>query len=495
MSTKPNNTANSTIIAIITDIHYGSPSTLTQRRTDIADILLLRVVHRLNRYIKPDVTVVLGDILDEGNSPASAARLKHIHGILDKLEAHLIVIPGNHDGDIEDFYRNFPRPTAIEKVGDICFIPFIDRDAPGHNATRSPEDIGRFRQVRSECDGLVVALQHVCLHPEGLADIPYNYTNAESIISEMQRAGVTLSLSGHYHKGAELIKHKGIHFVNAPGLCEHPFQFTVVHVDNQAVTMKNHQLAMPKSLHLVDNHVHTELAYCQENMTVERAISFSEAVGLRGIGFAEHSGQLYFPSDQYWGGACYLSGIESAKPEHDRIAQYLQLKEKYNDNNVRFGLEVDIDYKGRLLLKDADRIEMDYVIGSVHSTPNIKTPGVPQSQLADEFMALLEKLLRHDVGAIAHPFRVFRRAGLTAPEFLYEPVADLLAKYETAAEINYHINEPPLLFIIACLERDVKFTLGSDAHNLYEVGDFTPNLQLLKTAGYDGDLGDILLAL
>ena len=110
-------------------------------------------------------------------------------------------------------------------------------------------------------------------------------------------------------------------------------------------------------------------------------------------------------------------------------------------------------------------------------------------------MGLLAKLLSHNVDAIAHPFRVFRRAKLPTPENLLLPVADLFAKYKVAAEINYHTNEPSLPFIQACLERGVKFTLGSDAHNLYEVGEFDPHLKLLEEAGYDGDLYDILLSL
>ena len=56
-------------IAVLTDVHYGAGSIIAQRRSEIADILLLRAVHRLNRLIHPDVTVVLGDLVDDGASP------------------------------------------------------------------------------------------------------------------------------------------------------------------------------------------------------------------------------------------------------------------------------------------------------------------------------------------------------------------------------------------------------------------------------------------
>ena len=37
------------------------------------------------------------------------------------------------------------------------------------------------------------------------------------------------------------------------------------------------------------------------------------------------------------------------------------------------------------------------------------------------------------------------------------------------------------------------FTFGSDAHNLYEIGEFAPHLELLRSVGSDGDLKDIML--
>ena len=115
------------------------------------------------------------------------------------------------------------------------------------------------------------------------------------------------------------------------------------------------------------------------------------------------------------------------------------------------------------------------------------------TDLEGEYLFLLEKLLAHNIDILAHPLRVFRRAHLQAPETLFAPVAELLAKYATAAEINFHSNEPALPFIEACMRRGVRFSLGSDAHNLYEIGEFAPHLQLLRDAGFDGDLDDILV--
>ena len=55
-------------IAVIADTHYGANSSASALRCEIADILLMRTVYRLNRLIRPDITLVLGDVLDNGKS-------------------------------------------------------------------------------------------------------------------------------------------------------------------------------------------------------------------------------------------------------------------------------------------------------------------------------------------------------------------------------------------------------------------------------------------
>ncbi len=65
-------------IAFIADPHYGTQSSIPNRRTDIADILLQRAIARLNRLVRPDVTWILGDVLDQGAAGDAQERLKHI---------------------------------------------------------------------------------------------------------------------------------------------------------------------------------------------------------------------------------------------------------------------------------------------------------------------------------------------------------------------------------------------------------------------------------
>lgn len=252
-------------IAVIADTHYGRDGASPSRRCDVADVLMRRAVYRLNRLVRPDITLVLGDVLDDGGSRDAEDRLLHMRSILDKLDAPYITIPGNHDGDVDAFYRVFTRPKDVEDIRGVRFVSFIDQEQPGYNARRSATDIARLREARDGFHGPIVALQHVCLFPPGRSEAPYNYTNAAEIITSMQQADVRLSVSGHYHKGAEDVRDARITFVNAPGLCESPFPFTVICLDQDTVHTQRHELAISDSLRLVDGHVHTQLAYCNQD--------------------------------------------------------------------------------------------------------------------------------------------------------------------------------------------------------------------------------------
>jgi len=483
---------NTVKIAVIADLHYGRKALNPARRCEISDILLQRTIYRLNRLVKPDITLILGDILDDGQSPEAENNLNYIKTFLDKLDSQYIIIPGNHDCDTDLFYRVFPRPDDLEEICGVRFLSFIDREEPGYNANRSTSDLNLLRIAGNNFSGPIVTLQHVCLFPAGRSDIPYNYTNADEIIKVMKETGVILSLSGHYHKGADTIRDGNITFINAPGMCEAPFPYSVINIVDGHIQRERQDLAMVEYPDLIDSHMHSQLAYCSDHMDVKSTIALAEDFGLGGIIFTEHSGQLYFDETRYWNNKCLEEGINSANDKNNRMDNYLQFKSKYENRTVRFGLEVDCDFKGNMLLKPEDRSHFDFLIGAVHSLPGLSRSNKPEKRDCDDFLFLIEKLLTRDIDVLAHPFRVFKRSGWTSPEELFLPTAELLKKYNTAAEINFHTNEPPVGLIRACLNHGVKFSLASDAHHLAEIGDFSYHLDLLERAGFDGSLYDIL---
>jgi histidinol phosphatase-like PHP family hydrolase len=237
-------------------------------------------------------------------------------------------------------------------------------------------------------------------------------------------------------------------------------------------------------------------------MTAEKAVNLSEDFGLAGLAFTEHSRHLYFSRQHYGGDSWFKEGITAAEPEESRIRDYLKLKKRHERQDVRFGIEADCDSRGNLLLRREDRLPFDYVIGAIHKLPGLaeapppaETPdGLPSTAAGNAFLFLVEKLVSRNIDVLAHPFRVFKRSGLPVPSRLFAPAAELLRAHNTAAEINFHTNTPPADFIRECLRLGVKVTFASDAHHLAEVGDFALHLSLLKEAGFDGPLSDILAA-
>lgn len=473
-----------TRIAIITDLHYTREknASIRKHQGEFADVLLLRAVHRLNRWVKPHVTVLSGDLIDDPAAADAEELLLELKKSIDLLECRSFVLPGNHDPDPERFYRIFMRPAAITEVNGVRLIAFPDdRKEPGHNACRSREQTSLFQQARYAFNGSIVSLQHVPLFPPGELDCPYNYSNAEEIIDAMRDNGVTLSLSGHYHPGFPAKQYGDTTFLAAPAACEAPFRFLVIDIDSGTATVDvtEHALAMQRGLKLTDYHVHTRLAYCNENMDTEKALELGDILGLDGITFTEHSAHLYFSRKDYDNRFYFKEGIDSAAVT-DLTDVYFAMLHDRAIRHYRVGMEIDVDKQGRLVIRREAWRLLDFHIGALHSL----TKDQSYERINDEFLALTKCIVSAGVKVLAHPFRIFRRSGFgDPPQKLFAPVVKLLKEYRVAAEINFHTDEPPQEFVRQCLAAGVKITLGSDSHNLYEVGEFFPHLELLKSVG------------
>jgi hypothetical protein len=77
-----------------------------------------------------------------------------------------------------------------------------------------------------------------------------------------------------------------------------------------------------------------------------------------------------------------------------------------------------------------------------------------------------------------------------------ETFAEVMYQNGVAVELNFHghLPPPPVEFYKLCIEKGIKIAFGSDAHNLYEVGEFYPHLKFLQgDYGYKEDLNKILV--
>ena len=479
-------------IAVISDIHLSSGAALG-RRGDIAEILLTRTVHRLNRYIRPDVTLVPGDVIDDASSPDALQHLQRVRAVLDLLNSPSIVIPGNHDGALERFYRHFEKPLEHVDINGFRFVWFADCDEPDFNARRSDADLARMNRIRAGHEGPIIALQHVPVLPPGTASCPYGYTNAEAVLDAMNRNGIGLAISGHFHTGLDPVRVNGVQVTAAPALSESPFSFLEIDIDGGSLHVRRHHLRMPDNLGLIDCHVHTQFAYCRENTSMPRAMALAKDFGLAACIFTEHSGQLYLNQETYWRGEFLKEGLEYGQGRDNRMDQYFAAAAEAGCPAGCVGLEADCDFRGRPMLRNQERSRAAFVLGAVHVLPELQKPEPSPARVADEFMAQLEQFVKGGIDSLAHPFRVFQRHRIEVPPWIFAPVVKLLKLHNVAAEVSFHCNDPSPEFFRLCIDAGVKLTFGSDTHNLYQVGEFTPHLDLLRGAGFDGNPRDVLL--
>ena len=480
-------------IAVISDIHAPGNPQNPQIRGELAEMLLLRAVNRFNRWIKPDVVIVCGDIVDGGDNDVARLWLEKSRQILEKLACPYIAVRGNHDPSVDYFYKIFPSKDHVD-ISGCRFLVFDDHPEPMFNARRSGYQLERFGAARCGFAGPIISVQHVPLFPPGLSESPYNYTNAAQIIAEMKKYNVFMTISGHYHKGMGHIHHQGMNFIAAPAASQMPFGYMVIETDGRSTAVETQSMQLPAALGLVDRHVHTQLAYCSENMDVAQILRLYRDFGLADIVFTEHSGQLYFDNESFWNGDCYAAGLDKTNEKINRMPQYFGLMRENNVPQKSIGLEVDVDYAGRAMIKPKDKKNVQFLLGSLHKLQELDKPAIDMAAVKQEYLRRTEALLQSGVNVLAHPFRLFMRRQMPLPADLYEKLVKLLIQYNTAAEVNFHGQEAESEFFEMCLNSGVKLALSSDSHNMYELGELWPHLQMLRKLGVsNNDISRVVL--
>jgi histidinol phosphatase-like PHP family hydrolase/predicted phosphodiesterase len=485
-------------IAVLADVHYGDPPPITVRRGDIGAVLLRRAIERFNRVIKPDLVLVLGDLLQEPEAPRAQADLMELRVILDRLKCPWLVIPGNHDPDPQRFYQIMPPPAeTFDLAPCVRVLTFVDPEEPGYNARRLPIDLQRLRGARRDgFDGLVIAAQHVPVCPPH-ARLRYSYTNIDQLLEAAKAGGVDFCIAGHCHQQTASSEGR-CQYLTTAALCESPHPYTLLTIDDQRqVTVRHETLAMPGNFGLVDYHSHTQFAYCGRDVSTAASPPFAQCMNLRGMALSEHSGQLYVAREDYWSGRFCDAATAATLTPQNRMDDYFNTAAAVRSSRVLVGLEVDADFDGRLVLQEHDRQRAQLIIGAVHFLPESVKPPEQRDhrQFVEQFRFVTERLCQGGIDILAHPFRIFRRAQVPTPAELYPWLARLLKERRIASELNFHTNEPHPQFVRMCLEMGIKLSFGGDAHELWEVGEFYPHLKLLESIGVSGNPRDLMVDL
>lgn len=247
---------------------------------------------------------------------------------------------------------------------------------------------------------------------------------------------------------------------------------------------------------LFDAHMHTEFAHCSEDTSIGAVIERMGTLGVESFGIVEHADQLYFPAEGFWHrpDTNRLEAMRRARAEgQSRHEEFRGRIRPLRSDRLFAGLECEPEASGTgLAVLEEDLRGYDYLIGGLHFLEKPAERELTDAETARRFMARTEQLVRSGIDILAHPFRIFRRQQRAAPAEHYGPVAEMLAAEGVAAEVNFHTNQPDPAFFRICLERGVRLSIGSDAHNLTQIGDLREHVLFLEKLGVAGRIEEIL---
>lgn len=140
-----------TLLAI-SDLHYTGMArpqhNALQQRGELARILLRKVFLRLKHMgIKPDLTVLLGDLTEDGSDRQTTLDLISLNSELMNSGIPTLTLPGNHDLPSEVFNSFFACTPGLHELNGYGFVVFNDMYTENHGCTRSEEALTMTRKI------------------------------------------------------------------------------------------------------------------------------------------------------------------------------------------------------------------------------------------------------------------------------------------------------------------------------------------------------------
>ena len=235
-------------IGFLTDLHFrnavpGTSSIEKRHCRQMGDQLRRNLALLKDEGV--DLIVCGGDLIDEPDHPQVLKDLAELRQIFDESGVPSLVIPGNHDPHPADFYKIFKQPDPVLRIDDIELITFFE-DVPLTGAQDSErQDLPGMEKLLAKSPSGVrytVMLQHYIIHPQIDAEYPYNYRNFSGIRAIMERSGRRIfSLSGHYHRGFDLIEKNGVNYFCGKAMCQGPFSCYTIDLSGNEIEVKQFQ--------------------------------------------------------------------------------------------------------------------------------------------------------------------------------------------------------------------------------------------------------------
>ena len=200
-----------------------------------------------------------------------------------------------------------------------------------------------------------------------------------------------------------------------------------------------------------DFHVHTNYNdHSAPDLNVASAVKYAASIGLKTLAFTEH-----------------------VRRESNWIENYVN---EIESNDTKPNLKLITGFEAKIL-KDGSidclsKYSADYfVIASFHTIYGNK----------EIWMNAIKSAIKNpDVNVIGHlaPEPTFR---LNNEELI--EISQLLKDHRKIVELNAKYNRPPMDWVIKFKKYNVEFHLGSDAHSLSEIGEFSRILKLVQFVG------------
>jgi putative hydrolase len=200
-----------------------------------------------------------------------------------------------------------------------------------------------------------------------------------------------------------------------------------------------------------DFHVHTSYNdHSSPNLNIASAVEYADSIGLKTLAFTEH-----------------------VRRESNWVDSYVNEIER---NNTKRNLKLITGFEAKILRDGSidclPRYSADYfIIASFHTIYGNK----------EIWMNAIKSAIKNpDVNVIGH----------LAPESTFSlkneelgEICRLLKEHGKIVELNAKYNRPPLDWVLKFKEYGVRFHLGSDAHSLNEIGEFSRILKLVQLVG------------
>jgi histidinol phosphatase-like PHP family hydrolase len=246
-----------------------------------------------------------------------------------------------------------------------------------------------------------------------------------------------------------------------------------------------------------DYHVHTTLSYCHEgDLTVDNLIAAAQERGLEGFAVADHSAHIYFDRPTVSRHEYILNYdvfLEAKESSRWKFEEYLDMLAGYKDANVLTSSEVDVAANGELILDLRYRDRLDVLLGGLHWLPCMAGESDSKTFLV-QFMDFTMMILETDIDILTHPTRIFRRSRIEVPREVVMPIVQRAKERGIAIEVNSHTQrDPDEYFVRKCIDEGVKLAMGTDTHNIVEIGDFSHHKALLTELGVREEEMDSLI--